>query len=39
MAVRDPATAGPLLAVAERLGLAARLVEFGADPGEPGGTC
>ncbi|HEY3976538.1 MAG TPA: shikimate dehydrogenase [Streptosporangiaceae bacterium] len=36
VAVRDPATAGPLLAVAERLGLAARLVEFGADPGEPG---
>jgi len=36
VAVRDPATAGPLLAVAERLGLAVRLVPFGADPGEPG---
>ena len=34
VAVRDPATAGPLLAVADRLGLTARLVPFGADPGE-----
>ena len=32
VAVRDPATAGPLLAVAERLGLTARLVPFGAGP-------
>ena len=36
VAVRDPATAGPLLEVADRLGLAARLVPFGEDPGEPG---
>ena len=36
VAVRDRATAGPLLEVAARLGLAARLVPFGADPGEPG---
>jgi shikimate dehydrogenase len=34
VAVRDQATAGPLLDVAGRLGLAARLVPFGADPGE-----
>jgi shikimate dehydrogenase len=37
VAVRDPATAGPLLAVAERLGLAARLVPFGAEPGDLAG--
>jgi shikimate dehydrogenase len=36
VAVRDPATAGPLLAVARRLGVTARLVPFGEDPGEPG---
>ena len=36
VAVRDRATAGPLLEVAARLGLAARLVPFGADPGESG---
>jgi shikimate dehydrogenase len=36
VAVRDPATAGPLLEVAGRLGLTARLIPFGADPGEPG---
>jgi shikimate dehydrogenase len=34
VAVRDRATAGPLLDVAGRLGLAARLVGFGEDPGE-----
>jgi shikimate dehydrogenase len=36
VAVRDPGTAGPLLAVAGRLGMTARLVPFGEDPGEPG---
>jgi shikimate dehydrogenase len=35
VAVRNPATAGPLLEVAGRLGLAARLIPFGEDPGEP----
>jgi shikimate dehydrogenase len=30
VAVRDPATAGPLLAVADRLGMAVRLAAFGA---------
>jgi shikimate dehydrogenase len=34
VAVRDPATAGSLLAVAERLGLTARLVRFGAEPAQ-----
>jgi shikimate dehydrogenase len=36
VAVRDRATAGALLEVAARLGLAARLVPFGGDPGEAG---
>jgi shikimate dehydrogenase len=36
VAVRDPATAGPLLAVAGRLGLTVALVPFGAEPGVPG---
>jgi shikimate dehydrogenase len=36
VAVRNPATAGPLLEVAGRLGLAARLVPFGAEAGESG---
>ncbi len=35
VAVRNPATAGPLLEVAGRLGLSARLIPFGEDPGEP----
>jgi shikimate dehydrogenase len=35
VAVRRPATAGPLLDVAARLGLAARLVPFGDDDAEP----
>ena len=33
VAVRDPATAGPLLEVAGRLGVTARLIPFGEDPG------
>jgi shikimate dehydrogenase len=37
VAVRNPATAGPLLEVAARLGLAARLIPFGEVAGEPGG--
>jgi shikimate dehydrogenase len=37
VAVRSPATAGPLLAVAERLGMQVELAEFGAGPGEAGG--
>jgi len=32
VAVRDPVTAGPLLAVAERLGVKVQLVRFGAEP-------
>jgi shikimate dehydrogenase len=36
VAVRNPATAGPLLEVAGRLGLTARLVPFGAAAGESG---
>lgn len=32
VAVRNPATAAPLLAVADRLGLKVRLVRFGAEP-------
>jgi shikimate dehydrogenase len=35
VAVRDPATAGPLLAVAARLGVEVALVPFGAEPGPP----
>lgn len=34
VAVRDPATAGPLLAVAERLGVKVQLVRFGAEPAQ-----
>jgi shikimate dehydrogenase len=34
VAVRDPATAGPLLAVADRTGMKIRLVRFGAEPAE-----
>jgi shikimate dehydrogenase len=34
VAVRDPARAGPLLAVAERLGLKVRLVRFTAEPAQ-----
>jgi len=37
VAVRDPATAGPLLEVAARLGVTARLLPFGEVAGEPGG--
>ncbi|MGH3274352.1 MAG: shikimate dehydrogenase [Streptosporangiaceae bacterium] len=36
VAVRDPATAGPLLEVADRLGVSARLIPFG-EAGDPGG--
>jgi shikimate dehydrogenase len=34
VAVRDPAAAAPLLAVADRLGLKVRLARFGAEPAE-----
>ena len=34
VAVRDPGTAGPLLAVADRLGMTVRLVRFGPEPAE-----